>query len=301
MILGLFTGLLLTTRIRAGWGVAQRKLRPGEHPRGAPIACAFCGELFAPLLGRSRPAKYCGGRCKTKGWRAANPSNMARIRAAGADAEKRSRREKGVKCPGCLTLFCPLGGVRSFRYCSPGCSGQPDLEGQRLRYRVRHRATKSKPVNCSVCGAWFSRLQRGAGALCSVSCAKVAKAARCRIACAARRKLLARAEMIDPFAVFERDGWACVYCGVPTPRDLRGSTRPTAPELDHVTPVSKGGSHTWGNLVCACRKCNAEKSDSPAMIAWPGVWQDETTDLAVVLASVERTQRPSYAAWVRRT
>ncbi len=29
--------------------------------------------------------------------------------------------------------------------------------------------------------------------------------------------------------------------------------------LDHIVPVSRGGRSTRGNLVVACRKCNAEK------------------------------------------
>ncbi|MBF6613963.1 MAG: HNH endonuclease [Chloroflexi bacterium] len=49
--------------------------------------------------------------------------------------------------------------------------------------------------------------------------------------------------------VFIRDGYTCQYCGVRT-RDLT---------LDHVIPRSKGGPHTWDNLVSACRNCNHRK------------------------------------------
>ena len=50
-------------------------------------------------------------------------------------------------------------------------------------------------------------------------------------------------------AVFARDGHRCQYCG--------GS----AESLDHVIPRSKGGDHTWENLVAACRRCNLRKGD----------------------------------------
>lgn len=68
-----------------------------------------------------------------------------------------------------------------------------------------------------------------------------------------------KAESIDPIAVFERDGWKCRLCGVRTPRSLRGSCDPRAPELDHIQSLAAGGSHTWTNVQCACRACNIEK------------------------------------------
>lgn len=50
-------------------------------------------------------------------------------------------------------------------------------------------------------------------------------------------------------AVFARDGWACQYCGA------------AAENLDHVVPKSRGGSHTWDNVVAACRRCNSRKEN----------------------------------------
>jgi 5-methylcytosine-specific restriction endonuclease McrA len=49
--------------------------------------------------------------------------------------------------------------------------------------------------------------------------------------------------------VFIRDNHTCQYCGLRT-RDLT---------LDHVIPRSKGGAHSWENLVSACRGCNHKK------------------------------------------
>ena len=49
--------------------------------------------------------------------------------------------------------------------------------------------------------------------------------------------------------VFLRDSYTCQYCGVQT-RDLT---------IDHVMPKSRGGAHTWENLVSACRPCNHRK------------------------------------------
>ena len=63
-------------------------------------------------------------------------------------------------------------------------------------------------------------------------------------------------EYVDPFEIFERDGWECQVCGKETPKALRGSRNPNSPELDHIVPVSRGGLHNRKNLRCCCRSCN---------------------------------------------
>ncbi len=50
--------------------------------------------------------------------------------------------------------------------------------------------------------------------------------------------------------VLRRDNHICQYCG---------STRRLT--IDHVIPRSKGGPHTWDNVVAACEKCNGAKGD----------------------------------------
>lgn len=50
-------------------------------------------------------------------------------------------------------------------------------------------------------------------------------------------------------AVLARDNHTCQYCGA------------HATTIDHVIPRSKGGGHTWDNVVAACAPCNFKKSD----------------------------------------
>jgi 5-methylcytosine-specific restriction endonuclease McrA len=49
--------------------------------------------------------------------------------------------------------------------------------------------------------------------------------------------------------VFARDGQRCQYCNRP------------AENIDHVVPRSRGGQHTWENVVASCRPCNARKEN----------------------------------------
>ena len=71
-----------------------------------------------------------------------------------------------------------------------------------------------------------------------------------------------RADAIDPIKVFERDGWKCHICGVKTKKALRGTYEPLAPELEHIVSLAEGGSHTWGNVACSCRRCNSAKGSA---------------------------------------
>jgi 5-methylcytosine-specific restriction endonuclease McrA len=50
-------------------------------------------------------------------------------------------------------------------------------------------------------------------------------------------------------AVFARDGQRCQYCSRP------------AENIDHVVPRSRGGEHSWENVVASCRPCNARKEN----------------------------------------
>jgi len=51
--------------------------------------------------------------------------------------------------------------------------------------------------------------------------------------------------------IFARDRNRCQYCG----RKFTTSEL----SLDHIIPRSMGGKADWGNVVCACVKCNVKK------------------------------------------
>lgn len=68
-------------------------------------------------------------------------------------------------------------------------------------------------------------------------------------------------EPISRSVVFDKAGWCCEQCGVRTPVEMKGKNKSNSPELDHIIPISKGGSHTYSNVQLLCRACNAIKSD----------------------------------------
>ena len=58
-----------------------------------------------------------------------------------------------------------------------------------------------------------------------------------------------RAVPLTRRTVFARDSGTCQYCGA------------SAENLDHVVPRSRGGHHTWDNVVACCLRCNAKKGN----------------------------------------
>ena len=55
------------------------------------------------------------------------------------------------------------------------------------------------------------------------------------------------------FEVFKRDKFTCQYCGRKSPDVIL--------EVDHIKPVSKGGTNDIMNLVTACKDCNRGKTN----------------------------------------
>jgi 5-methylcytosine-specific restriction endonuclease McrA len=50
--------------------------------------------------------------------------------------------------------------------------------------------------------------------------------------------------------------YRCVYCGI----------RPKRLTMDHIVPLSKGGSHTKSNIVPACKSCNSRKGAGEILV-----------------------------------
>lgn len=171
---------------------------------------------------------------------------------------------------------------RNHQYCSPGCRS--------AAFERRHRPTPAE-VSCERCRCSFTR-RRADQRFCSAACRIRAvnelrrradpegarerwrrwyRANRERFisyvrewkrlhpektAHYARRRRAARtgaggAHSTDQvLMLLEAYGWRCAYCG--------GDGRLT---IDHVVPLSRGGSDSIDNLVPACGSCNSSKHD----------------------------------------
>lgn len=99
-----------------------------------------------------------------------------------------------------------------------------------------------------------------------------------------------RAVPLTRRAVLARDGHRCAYCSA------------RADTIDHVLPRSRGGGHTWTNVVAACARCNHRKGDRLlSEIGWRQVPPpaEPPATVAVVLGWAARDPAwDRYLSWV---
>lgn len=263
---------------------ALAKYHAVERPK--PVkADRYCLQCKGAFQSNMPQAKYCSLACKEE-------ARRGRPRAL--------RKERGpFSCRQCGIQYMTRESVGDGEmYCSRPCwSRASRLLGISGRKRRHWPASKVGFPVCVTCGVTYARHGAMSKSFCSKSCAKPQPVATTIKACghcgspfagsagkhycsskcskAHARRLYGRKhrhrarrhgaayEPIDPIKVFERDRWRCQICQVRTPRSLRGTNEPTAPELDHIMPMALGGSHTLTNVQCACRRCNGEKGARP--------------------------------------
>lgn len=131
---------------------------------------------------------------------------------------------------------------------------------ERKAEEERKRDERKHP--CPVCGEATFRNK-----YCSVDCAK--KADNKRRDFSRRVKLMSA--MVDKDitveGLYRRDGGTCYLCGRKcnfedyTVKDGAFIVGDWYPSIDHVIPLTKGGLHSWNNVMLAHHRCNSEKSD----------------------------------------
>lgn len=205
--------------------------------------CRDCGRLFNQQEGlRGRPRIRCV-EC--------SPLQIGLSR----QATEASRRRHQCEAKGCGRWFTSVD-ARVQHFCSDQCR----IRTNNLRQQAARRDRSAR--SCRGCGASFTPAYGDLRkAFCSGRC-RTADTYRRRTGSSHRRRARrfgCTYEEVDKNRVFQRDGWRCVVCGIATPAELRGTTEPNAPELDHEVPLSRGGAHSYANTRCLCKRCNQAK------------------------------------------
>ena len=87
-----------------------------------------------------------------------------------------------------------------------------------------------------------------------------------RKAADARRRAARSGADVERFAnaeIYERDNWACGICEQAVDRSL-AYPDPMSVSLDHIIPLSLGGSHTRDNVRCSHLTCNVRRGNRVA-------------------------------------
>lgn len=213
--------------------------------------CAGCGVELPPLKSPGRARKWCSERCRVKHYRDSTPEYRVRLaeqakhRAALVEASKPPK-------PRCENCGAEMPSRRKrIRFCgSPACQ------------RAKRAADACVAPRCAVEGCERPRISRGmCGSHYALDWAKrnpernAAGKARYRA-----RKRDAFVEDVIPVEVFERDGWRCGICGERIPEGARYPD-PRSASVDHVIPLSRGGTHEMKNVQATHLLCNALKRD----------------------------------------
>lgn len=116
-----------------------------------------------------------------------------------------------------------------------------------------HRMARS-PKGCLDCGA---SVQRGREFRYCEPCSDERRRSTNRRRNAKRRGAV-RLERFTLAEIGERDGWACHLCSRRVDRSLSGRER-FGPTIDHLVPLSCGGTDERVNVALAHRECNVRR------------------------------------------
>lgn len=210
--------------------------------------CKNCGREFAPAHARGRTAVHCSAAC----------------RSAWADARKSERAHEAARVPKreCMHPACSnMVGFHRSKFCSRNCSVMFKRQMQSPYGFGDRCAIWIDP--CPWCGSLVTRNFRSRPILCA-DC-KVESKRRIN----AKKNLQRRASgelLVGVRDLALRDGDRCHLCSKRIDMALPGTDR-DGPTIDHLIPVSHGGSNDSLNLALAHRKCNMARGNrGPAQL-----------------------------------
>lgn len=213
---------------------------------GAPTRCC---ETCGSILRTGEKGKYCSSECqprcaapgceKAKHYSDGYCSNHHRIvqrHGTPVGVRKWPKRATTYTCRACGSEF-PAGG-RYRSYCSANCQQLQQWYGGEV---------PSLDFTCAICK-------------CEITVESVAKPWRRRDKkiCDRCRNVGQTRHKTQPAYLVERDGVECGICGVPVNMDARYPA-PDCATVDHIIPVSLGGTHDEDNLQLAHWSCNHKK------------------------------------------
>lgn len=257
--------------------------QPGHgRPKGRQVvrACKWCGAAFSDYPSSDRayctPAcrelrkaftKACGGvhyvriryfNCEGCQRLAVASGWQPKRRFCGTQCARSSKPSRllSASCVVCSQPFEFYSGRSAARFCSRECMGLAARVGREVR-------------SCEVCGEAFEFRPSKAqpGRFCSHACRDASmrlsdehKTEVRRMGARKRRASLAgvQSEPYKAAEIADRDKWRCQLCGKSVPKKAVWPD-PRSASIDHIIPISDGGSDIKANVQLAHLRCNLSK------------------------------------------
>ena len=220
--------------------------RPSQYKPKSVRAevCLNCSAHVEQPKAGGRPRKYCSAKCKD----------------LFLDSQKPKRRIVLV-CSNCSKQFETSG---THKFCSPNCRKTATVERERSRREEERNRLYPNGERTTICG-WCKEPRTWKIAESVVNafhpdCTVDAKRARYRIKTVKRQKVVGTPSRVSADRVLEIYGHRCSICGEKIFLNLP-RTSPEGLTVDHVIPISRGGTDDIANLRPAHWICNIRKSN----------------------------------------
>lgn len=169
-------------------------------------------------------------------------------------AEKDERK----KCGHCNA---PFDGHPKRVYCSEHCYVQNKIRKQsEAWFRYKEQRPDFKEVSCEYCGDPVIVLTTKKGIAVHPECTIIMRQERTRRKNNKRRRFPYRQQKANFHTIAERDNWTCWICELRIDPELPSTNR-MGGTVDHVVPISKGGTDDWDNLKPAHWICNVKRGN----------------------------------------
>lgn len=239
------------------------------HSQPRTIQCEECGKSVSVLR---HTARFCSDACRVRvrKIRAKGRRKCARCNASifglqnvsycSDDCKhKHSLSSRKIRLVRITCIRCNK--TKLARYKRIYCSDECGKEKERERYRERSASRPKHNARCIECSKFF-QTTRNKAKYCSVICRN--RFSNRKTDAIRRRKVSANGRVdwtISIERLTKRDGRTCYLCNELMDYQAH-SNHDNYPSIEHVQPISKGGTHTWDNVKLAHRKCNYEKADT---------------------------------------
>lgn len=202
--------------------------------------------------------KYCGNEFNPKGY---DRTTYCSRECAYTD-RKAKPKEKEIK-PLIKCIICGNEFEGAGKYCSDECRKEKAKQNYRINKKEKYIPKPKTTKICDHCKTQY-KTNRQASKYCSDKCSKSAwyvsetkKEERRRYRA---RKANAYVAPVNTIEIYKRDKGICQICNKKVNSKLV-YPHPLSISLDHIIPLSQGGTHEPRNVQLAHFKCNSVKSD----------------------------------------